>query len=109
MPENRRRNETLTIRVTRAEKEKLKSKARRAKLSLTDYIAALSDKAVIQPPPDLSPLISELKRIGNNINQITMKVNAGVAYVPGLDTVIGQQNELYSLLLRMTEDAQWRR
>ena len=76
MPENRRRNETLTIRVTRAEKEKLKSKARRAKLSLTDYIVALSDKAVIQPPPDMSPLISELKRIGNNINQITVKVNA---------------------------------
>lgn len=107
MSENRKRNVTLTIRVTEAEKAAITAKARRAKLSLTDYIVTLSRQVEIKPPPDMSPLLSELKHIGNNLNQIAAKVNSGVTYVPDLRAVMDAQNKIYNLLLGMTENESW--
>ena len=109
MSETRKRDHTITIRGTKAEKERMIRKARKAKMSLTDYILTLSDQQAINPPPDFAPVLRELKRIGNNINQIAMKVNAGMTYVPDLSKIISAQNKIYEQLLRMTEDASWRR
>ena len=75
--ENRRRDKTLTIRLTDSEKKKIISKSRKAKMSTTDFIIACADNAVIKTPEDLRPVVSQLKRLGNNINQIAIKVNSG--------------------------------
>ena len=78
-----------------------------AGLNVTEYILSLADSAVINPPPDLSPLLTQLKRIGNNLNQIAAKVNAGAAYAPGLREVAALQRELLDQLLRMTKEGTW--
>ncbi len=109
MSENRRRDQTITIRATKAEKEKLLRKAAQAKLSLTDYLLTFSERQIIQPPPDFTPVLRELKRIGVNINQIAMKVNAGLRYVPDLSEITEGQKKICTLLLQMAEDEQWRR
>ena len=59
--ENRRRDKTLTIRLTE----------------------------------NLRPVVSQLKRIGNNINQIAVKVNSGAVYSVNFDEVIEMQNKIY--------------
>lgn len=107
MSEKRRRNETLTIRLTKAEKSAIIAKAKRAKMNLTEYILAISKQTEIVLPPDTAPIVIELKRIGNNLNQIAAKVNSGVAYVEGLQTVIENQNKIYGLLYEMTEKMRW--
>lgn len=109
MSENRKRNETLTIRITKTEKAAIAAKAKKAELSLTDYLVTLSQKVVINPPPDLSPMLTQLKRIGNNLNQIAAKVNSGVTYVPGLEKVMELQRDVYDQLLKMTESILWQR
>lgn len=81
--ENRRRDKTLTIRLTDGEKKKIIAKSRKAKMSTTDFIIASADNAVIRTPEDLRPVVSQLKRIGNNINQIAAKVNSGAVYSHG--------------------------
>ena len=48
MSEKRRRDNTLTIRLTKAEKERIERNAKRAKRSLTDYIVSLSLETPIQ-------------------------------------------------------------
>ena len=73
--ENRRRDKRLTIRLTDSEKKKIIAKSRKAKMSATDFIIACADNAVIKTPEDLRPVISQLKRIGNNINQLAAKAN----------------------------------
>ena len=75
--ENRKRDKTLTIRLTDREKKKIITKARKAKMSATDFIITSADSSVIKIPEDLRPVILQLKRIGNNINQIAVKVNSG--------------------------------
>ena len=77
MPENRKRNQTLTVRLTAAEKDAILRKAEKARMSLTDYIVASSLLTEIHVAEDTRPLLTELKRIGNNLNQISMKINAG--------------------------------
>lgn len=107
MAENRKRGTTLTIRVTKAEKASVAANAKRARKNLTDYILALNEKVTICPPPDLAPVLTELKRIGSNINQVAAKVNSGVAYVPGLERVVENQNALVSLISKTLEDRSW--
>lgn len=109
MAENRRRNETLTIRLTKAEKAVLSAKARKAKMTLTEYILAASKDTKIVLPPDTAPIVLELKRIGNNLNQIATKVNSGVTYVENLKEVIENQNKIYDLLFNLTEECRWQR
>lgn len=93
--ENRRRDKTLTIRLTDSEKKKIIAKSRKSKMSTTDFIIACADNAVIKTPEDLRPVVSQLKRIGNNINQIAVKVNSGAVYSVNFDEVINMQNKIY--------------
>lgn len=64
-------------------------------MSTTDFIIACADNAVIKTPEDLRPVITQLKRIGNNINQIAVKVNSGAVYSVNFDEVIEMQNQIY--------------
>ena len=64
-------------------------------MSTTDFIIACADNAVIKTPEDLRSVVSQLKRIGNNINQIAVKVNSGAVYSENFDEVIKMQNKIY--------------
>lgn len=101
--ENRKRDKTLTIRLTDSEKKKIITKARKAKMSATDFIIASVDDAVIKTPDDLRPVVSQLKRIGNNINQIAVKVNSGAIYSVNFDEVIEMQNKIYEKVYEIAD------
>ncbi len=93
--ENRRREKTLTIRLTDSEKKKIIAKSKKAKMSATDFIIACAGNAVIKTSEDLRPVVSQLKRIGNNINQIAVKINSGAVYSVNFDEVLEMQNKIY--------------
>ena len=107
MSENRKRNQTLTIRVTAAEKDAIVRNAAKACMSLTDYIVASSLLTEIHVAEDTRPLLAELKRIGNNLNQISMKINAGAFQSYNFQEVIEMQRSIYEELLRIG-GSQWR-
>ena len=99
MKEKRKRDKTLTIRLTESEKMIIEKKASKAKLNLTEYIISVSSKSKISVTEDTKPLLLELKRIGNNINQIAMKINSGVVSSYNFDEVISMQRKIYEQLL----------
>ena len=101
MSENRKRNVTLTIRVTAGEKDAIARKAAKARMSLTDYIVASSVLTEIHVAEDTRPLLIELKRIGNNLNQITTKINVGAFKSYNFQEVIDWQSRLYEELVRI--------
>lgn len=78
MKVNRRRNITLTVRLTEEEKAHIVNMATKANLSLTDYIVELSKLVTIVVPENVKPLLIELRRIGNNINQIATRANMDI-------------------------------
>ena len=107
MTEKRKRNQTLTIRVTAAEKDAIVRNAAKARMSLTDYIVASSLLTEIHVAEDTLPLLTELKRIGNNLNQISMKINAGVFQSYNFQEVIDMQRDIYEELYRISRGAPW--
>ena len=107
MSENRKRNQTLTIRVTAAEKDAIVRNAAKARLSLTDYIVASSLLTEIHVAEDTRPLLIELKRIGNNLNQISMKINAGAFTSYNFQEVIDLQKAIYEELYRINRGTPW--
>ena len=78
MKVNRRRNITLTVRLTEEEKAHIVNMAKKANLSRTDYIVELSKLIPIVVPENVKPLLIELRRIGNNINQIATRANMDI-------------------------------
>ena len=102
MSKNRKRDVTLTIRLTAAEKDAIVRNAAKARMSLTDYIIASSLLKEIHVAEDTRPLISELKRIGNNLNQISMKINAGAFQSYNFQKVIDLQRSIYEELYRIS-------
>ena len=107
MSENRKRNQTLTIRVTEGEKDAITQKAAKARMSVTDYIVASSQLTQIHVAEDTRPLVTELKRIGNNLNQISTKINAGAFQSYNFQEVIEMLRSIYEALLRIG-GSQWR-
>ena len=106
MSDNRKRNQTLTIRLTAAEKGAIVKNAAKARMSLTDYIVASSLLTEIHVAEDTRPLVTELKRIGNNLNQISMKINAGAFQSYNFHEVIQMQRNIYEELVRIG-GSQW--
>ena len=102
MSENRRRDNTLTIRLTSAEKQRIERNAKRAKRSITDYIVLLSLETPIHVAEDVKPLLIELKRIGNNLNQIAAKINSEVFQSYNFQDVVDEQKKIYEQLLEIT-------
>lgn len=102
MTEKRKRNQTLTIRLTAVEKDAIVKNAAKARMSLTDYIIASSLLKEIYVAEDTRPLITELKRIGNNLNQISMKINAGAFQSYNFQEVIEMQKNIYEELYRIS-------
>ena len=101
MPENRKRNMTLTIRVTPGEKDTILRKAKQADMSLTDYLVTSALSTQIFVAEDLKPALTELKRIGNNLNQITTKINVGAFKSYNFSEVIELQSKLYEELVHI--------
>ena len=97
---NRKRNQTISIRLTTEEKKEIVSKAKQAQMTLTDYIIECSrDKKITVT--DLSEVLVDLKRIGNNINQIARKINSKRFFFGNFDSVIEGQRKVYDAILRL--------
>ncbi len=79
----------------------IQKKAKKAHLSVTDFFVATSLRTEIHVAENIKPLLIELKRIGNNINQITMKINAGAFHSADFTEVIQGERMIFEQFLRI--------
>ena len=97
----RKRNKTLTIRLTEKEYDAITKKAHRSGMSITNFLVATTEQTQIYVAEDTKPLVTELKRIGNNLNQITAKINAGIFRSYNFQEVIDLQRAIYEEVHRI--------
>ena len=97
----RKRNKTLTIRLTEQEYDTILRKTLRSGMSITDFLVTAAQQTKIHIAEDTRPLVTELKRIGNNLNQITSKVNAGAFRSYNFQGVIDLQRAIYEEVRRI--------
>ena len=95
------RNKNIPIRVTEKELEIIDRKAVKAKLSRTDFLVTAALGKEITLMEDLKPILTELRRIGNNVNQLTKLANTGAVRVVGLQDLTETLGEIHVALMRI--------
>lgn len=67
----RKKDERIYIWVSSEQKEKLEAKASEAKRPLSHYLVSAAENSVIYKVEGLKDVAHELRKIGNNLNQLT--------------------------------------
>ena len=102
--DQRRRDCTLTIRLTDREKVRIKNNASKMRVSVTDYLVRLSIETPIGAAENIKPMLIELKSIGDNINLIKTKILSGEESLYDFQDVIDGQKAIYDALLEIVRN-----
>lgn len=91
-----KKDNMIIIRVTRQEKEKLIKKSQKAEMSLSEYLIEQGLERNIVVIEDIKDFVHELRKIGNNINQLTHLANSGIIKTVYLDGVKKDLGKIWS-------------
>ena len=97
------KDKKINIRLTEKEKNIIESKAKKLNMTITKFIVSscLKDKIVIVN--GLDKVDSELRRIGNNINQLTRLANEKIITVIDLKELRMEVNNIWQLLKQLVQ------
>ena len=97
------KDKKINIRLTEKEKSIIESKAKKLNMTLTKFIVSscLKDKIVIIN--GLDKVDTELRRIGNNINQLTRLANEKIITVINLKELQMEVNNIWQLLKQLVQ------
>ena len=107
--DKRQRGETVTVRLTKDERDALDALSLRSGLAAGAFMRAAAfgtagPRARRRPPADhvaLRKLLGECGRVGNNINQIARNLNAGGPVdIPELRAVLAAYLDIRAAILR---------
>jgi|GEM_PF-516684 len=87
-----------TFRASEKERQELKRMARKAKMSKSDYIRHCVFNKEITVIDGLDDFSKQLKAIGNNLNQLTTRVNMGHFEAVNLAETKEQLGKIYTLM-----------
>ncbi len=91
----------INLRVTKKEKDMISKKAKKLNRTITSYLVGSADKQVIKILDSDSKVETELRRIGNNINQLTRLANSGVINCVDLSEVKTELRNIWRVLADM--------
>ena len=93
-----KKDKIITIRVSEKEKKKLIEKSEVAKLSLSEYLIKQGLDKEIGIVDGINEVVSELRRIENNINQLTYLANSGMIYTVDLSEVKQEIGKVWNVI-----------
>lgn len=87
-----KKTKALLLRLTPDEFALLKEQSARTGRTQSDIIRAAWKKLKIieLPPADFAETVVQLRRIGNNLNQLTRAANAGEVNIPEIKSVLSE-------------------
>ena len=97
------KDKKINIRLSEKEKSIIEVKAKKLNMTITKFIisSCLKDKIVIVN--GLDKVDSELRRIGNNINQLTRLANEKIITVIDLKELRMEVNNIWQLLKQLVQ------
>ena len=101
----RKRNKSIPIRVTEKELQAIDANAKKAKKNRTEYMISSAIDKEITVIEDLREMIVQLKRIGNNLNQLTRKANAQEVKVVDLEETCTELGNIYQAVFALARKA----
>ena len=109
---NRKRNKRMTIRGTEQEKKKIEQKTEKSGLSRNEYMIRSALEQKIFDLKSVNDLRIQLKRIGNNLNQIARKLNQNnaldqeekILLLEEIDDLKAQQAMIHRQILELVSE-----
>lgn len=97
------KNQKINIRVTENEKKKIEEKAKRCNMTISKFIisSCLKDKIIIIN--GLDRVDAQLRKIGNNLNQLTKLSNERIVNVVDLNALRMEVNNIWQLLRQLVQ------
>ena len=97
------KDKNFAFRVSEKDLDTIKNKAKKAKMTVTDYItqSALGKEIIIID--GLPEIVSQLKKIGNNLNQLTMLSHQGLINTVKLDETEESLTAIYWKINELTK------
>lgn len=97
------KDKKINIRLTEKEKSIIEVKAKKLNMTLTKFIVSscLKDKIIIVN--GLDKVDTELRKIGNNINQLTRLANEKIITVIDLKELRMEVNNIWQLLKQLVQ------
>lgn len=97
------KDKKINIRLTEKEKNLIESKAKKYNMTITKFIVSscLKDKIIIIN--GLDKIDTELRRIGNNINQLTRLANERIITEVNLKELRMEVNNIWQLLKQLVQ------
>ena len=98
------KDKKINIRLTEKEKNIIELKAKKLNMTITKFIVSscLKDKIVIVN--GLDKVDTELRRIGNNINQLTRLANEKIITVIDFKELRMEVNHIWQLLKQLVQN-----
>ena len=98
-------SKSIPIRVTEKELKEIDEAAKKAKKNRTEYLISAALGKEITVIEDLREMIVQLKKIGNNLNQLTRKANAHEVEVVNLTETNNAMGDIYQALFLLARKA----
>ena len=97
-----KKTEIITARMTPADKNRIKHLAKKAGMTVTDYIVTCALGKEIVRVDGLDELLSEMKAQGRNLNQLTTLANMGRLQMLRGDELIDCYADLCRKLMQLS-------
>ena len=97
------KDKNYAFRVSEKDLDTIKNKAKKAKMTVTDYITQSTLGKEIIIIDGLPKIVSQLKKIGNSLNQLTMLSHQGVINTVNLDETEESLTAIYWKINELTK------
>ena len=100
----KQKDKTYAFRVSSADLNKIKANAKRARLTVTDYLTACALNKEIVIIDGVEPLVGQMKAVGRNLNQLTTLAHMGRIEAVRLDEMSEAFGNIASALNSLTRE-----
>ena len=103
LEKNMKKDIKFSTRMASADREKIKTLAAKAHMSMSDYVTACCLGKRIVVIDGQKELLRQLKGIGSNINRLTILANMGKVQIINLEKAAGELSEVSAALRAAVE------
>jgi len=97
-----KKSKMFSMRFTEADFERIKRSAEKSRLDMTGYITAAALDRKIVVIDGLDQVVSELKGVGRNLNQLTTLCNMGKIKCPDLNEAKRRFGEVFDAVYALS-------
>lgn len=99
----KQKDKTYAFRVSSADLGRIKANAKRANMTVTDYLTACALNKKITVIDGLDRLLPELKAQGRNLNQLTILSHQGRSYPSQIEKLTDAYGSIFDQLRKLME------